>query len=48
MDTILYSYFPITNLKSRLFQFVKEVTTSGIPKIGGGRRFLEFQKYGLF
>ena len=35
MDTLLESYFPRTNLKSRLFHIVKEVTTIGIPKIGG-------------
>ena len=45
MDTILY--FPRTNPKSRLFQIVKKVPTNGIPKIGSGARFLEFQKYGL-
>ena len=33
MDTLLESYFPRTNPKSRLFQFVKEVPTIGIPKI---------------
>ena len=33
MDTILYSYFLQTNLKSRLFQNVKKVPTSGIPEI---------------
>ena len=33
MDTLLESYFLQTNLKSRLFQFVKEVPTIGIPKI---------------
>ena len=33
MDTLLESYFPRTNLKSRLFHIVKEVTTIGIPKI---------------
>ena len=32
-------YFPGTNPKSRLFQNVKEVPTSGIPKIGGSRDF---------
>ena len=32
MDTILQSYFPRTNPKSKLFQFVKEVPTNGIPK----------------
>ena len=48
MDTILESYFPRTNPKSRLFQNVKEVPTIGIPKIGRVARFLEFQKYGLF
>ena len=35
MNTLLESYFPRTNLKSRLFQFVKKVPTIGIPKIGG-------------
>ena len=34
MDTLLESYFPRTNPKSRLFRNVKEVPTSGIPKIG--------------
>ena len=48
MDTLLESYFPRTNPKSRLFQIVKEVPTSIIPKIGPNIRFLEFQKYGLF
>ena len=48
MDTILESYFPGANPKSRLFQNVKEVPTNGIPKIGKITRFLEFQKYGLF
>ena len=33
MDTILESYFPRTNPKSRLFQKVKKVPTTGIPKI---------------
>ena len=33
MDTLLESYFLQTNPKSRLFQFVKEVPTIGIPKI---------------
>ena len=33
MDTLLESYFPRTNPKSRLFQFVKKVPTIGIPKI---------------
>ena len=37
MDTILY--FPRTNLKSRLFQNVKEVPTIGIPEIGQQRDF---------
>ena len=37
-----------TNPKSRLFQFVKEVPTSGIPKLETNIRFMEFQKYGLF
>ena len=32
MDTLLESYFPRTNLKSRLFHIVKEVPTIGIPK----------------
>ena len=35
MDTLLESYFLQTNPKSRLFRNVKEVPTSGIPKIGG-------------
>ena len=35
MDTLLESYFPRTNPKSRLFQIVKKVPTNGIPKIGG-------------
>ena len=35
MDTILESYFPGANPKSRLFHIVKEVPTNGIPKIGG-------------
>ena len=48
MDTILESYLPRANPKSRLFQNVKEVPTIGIPKIGRVARFLEFQKYGLF
>ena len=48
MDTLLESYFPRTNPKSRLFQNVKEVPTIGIPKIGRVARFMEFQKYGLF
>ena len=48
MDTELYSYFPRTNLKSRLFHNVKKVPTIGIPKIEPKSRFLEFQKYGLF
>lgn len=48
MDTLLESYFPRTNPKSRLFQIVKEVPTIGIPKIEPKSRFLEFQKYGLF
>ena len=30
----IQSYFPRTNLKSRLFQNVKKVPTIGIPKIG--------------
>ena len=37
MDTLLESYFPRTNPKSRLFHIVKEVPTSGIPKIGWWR-----------
>ena len=48
IDTILESYFLQTNPKSRLFPFVKDVPTIGIPKIGTKTRFLEFQKYGLF
>ena len=48
MDTILESYFPRTNPKSRLFHIVEEVPTIGIPEIGPKMRFLEFQKYGLF
>ena len=41
-------YFLQTNPKSRLFQFVKEVPTNGIPKIEQLIRFFEFHKYGLF
>ena len=48
MDTLLESYFPRTNPKSRLFHIVKEVPTNGIPEIGTTIRFFEFQKYGLF
>ena len=44
----IQSYFLRTNPKSRLFHIVKEVTTSGIPKIALSARFLEFLKYGLF
>ena len=44
----IQSYFLRANPKSRLFQFVKEVPTTGIPKIGPKARFLEFQTYGLF
>ena len=47
MDTIVL-YFLQTNLKSRLFQNVKEVPTIGIPKIEPITRFMEFQKYGLY
>ena len=41
-------YFPRTIPKSRLFQNVKEVPTSGIPKIELSARYFEFQIYGLF
>ena len=48
MDTDYRFTFQEPTQKSRLFQNVKKVPTNGIPKIGSGARFLEFQKYGLF
>ena len=48
MDTILSSYFPRTNPKSRLFHIVKEVPTNGIPKIGWWRDFLNSRNMDYF
>ena len=46
MDTILESYFPGANPKSRLFHIVKEVPTTGIPKIGPKRAIFGIPEIG--